>query len=163
MAKANPDQDFIGVEVYRVGVGSLLADLEEHALTNVRVFCADVVEVLEQAIPDGSVDRIQLFFPDPWPKKRHHKRRLVQDAFVEKIADKLQAGGVFHMATDWHAYADHMLKVMSNSPRFSNHAGLGQFAQRPAYRCLTKYEQRGQALGHGVWDLIFTLEKIAEY
>ena len=155
MAKANADQDFIGVEVYRSGVGSLLADLEDQAVTNVRVFAADIIEVFEQAIPDASVDRVQLFFPDPWPKKRHHKRRLLQNAFVEKVAAKLRPGGVFHMATDWQDYAKHMLTTMSNSPYFSNQAGPGQFAERPAYRPLTKYEQRGQALGHGVWDLLF--------
>lgn len=155
MAKANPDQRFIGIEVYRSGVGSLLADLEEHNLQNVHIFCDDAVDVLENSIPDASLDRVQLFFPDPWPKKRHHKRRLVQPLFVEKIANKLKSGGVFHIATDWQDYAEHILAVLSSSSRFFNSAGAGQFTQRPAYRPLTKYERRGQALGHEVWDLIF--------
>ena len=155
MALANPDQNFIGVEVYRTGVGNLLANLEDQGVMNVRVLCADAVVVLEEALSDNSLDRVQLFFPDPWPKKRHHKRRLLQTPFAEKIADKLKSGGVFHMATDWENYAEHMLVVLSTSPHFINSAGLGQFAERPSYRPLTKYEQRGQALGHGVWDLLF--------
>lgn len=155
MAKANPEEDFIGIEVYQAGIGSLLADLEDHAISNVRIVCADVVEVFAQLIADASLDRVQLFFPDPWPKKRHHKRRLVQDAFVDKLAAKLRPAGVFHIASDWQEYADSILMVVERSPHFINQAGAGQFALRPAYRPLTKYEQRGQALGHGVWDLLF--------
>lgn len=156
MAMAAPSQDFIGIEVYRSGVGSLLADLEAQHITNVRVFCMDAVVVLEQAISDASVDRVQLFFPDPWPKKRHHKRRLIQSAFVEKVAKKLRTGGVLHIATDWEDYAHHSLEVLSQSPSFINLVDLpSKFIKRPDYRPLTKYEKRGKNLGHGVWDLIF--------
>ncbi|HHJ18069.1 MAG TPA: tRNA (guanosine(46)-N7)-methyltransferase TrmB [Gammaproteobacteria bacterium] len=155
MAANEPDVDFIGVEVHRPGVGHLLIRLEEQELTNVRVFCHDAVEVLEQRIGDASLDRVLLFFPDPWPKRKHHKRRIVQPDFVARIARKLKPGGLFHMATDWEHYAAHMLKVMQAAPGFVNCAPDGGYAERPAWRPATKFEQRGRRLGHGVQDLLF--------
>ncbi len=155
MAKEFPEYNYLGVEVYRPGVGALFIGLNELGLDNVRVFNADAVEILEQAIPDGSLEKVLIFFPDPWPKKKHHKRRLVQLEFVELVRRKLVAGCVLHLATDWENYAEHMLEVMTNAPGFVNSAGEGSYAPRPAYRSLTKFEKRGQKLGHGVWDLVF--------
>jgi tRNA (guanine-N7-)-methyltransferase len=113
------------------------------------------MDVLEDCIPDASIARLQLYFPDPWHKKKHHKRRIVQPAFVQKIRRKLIAGGVFHLATDWENYAEHMLEVMSQAEGFSNLAEQGDYSPRPAYRPITKFEKRGARLGHGVWDLLF--------
>lgn len=158
MAEANPQQNFIGIEVHRPGVGALLKLVEEKGLTNVRVFNDDAIEVLKKRIPKNSLDGVYLFFPDPWHKKRHHKRRIVQPAFAQTIADHLKTGGRFHMATDWEDYAEHMMAVMSAAKDFRNTHPDRQFTPRPDYRPLTKFEQRGQRLGHGVWDLIF--EKI---
>lgn len=155
MAQANPEQDYLGIEVHRPGVGSLLRQIEQQGLNNVRVMCADAVQVLEQHITDRSFDAIHLFFPDPWPKRRHHKRRLVQEQFVALIAQKLKPNGVFHFATDWQEYAGQVLDVMSNAPEFINAAGSGNFSPRPGYRPLTKFERRGQRLGHPAWDLVF--------
>lgn len=159
MARANPELNYIGIEVHRPGVGNLLLQIEQDHIQNVRVICADAVEVLEQMIPDASLHRVQLFFPDPWHKKKHHKRRIVQPRFVELLRQKLKVGGVFHMATDWQDYAEHMLAVMSAAEGFVNQASAGEYARRPDYRPLTKFEQRGQRLGHGVWDLLF--ERVA--
>ena len=156
MAAQDPASDFIGIEVHRPGVGRLLMELERRKVGNVRVFCHDAVDVLEQSIPDAALDRVLLFFPDPWPKKKHHKRRIVQPAFVALIARKLKTGGLFHMATDWEPYAEHMLEVMQASPAFVNcEGGNGRYAARPDYRPVTKFERRGQRLGHGVWDLLY--------
>lgn len=155
MAKSQPEQDYLGIEVHRPGVGALLMEVESNNLSNIRVFHHDAIEVLEQCIPDNSLHGVQLFFPDPWHKKRHNKRRIVQPQFVEFLASKLTSGGYFHMATDWEDYAIHMMEVMSDSSLFSNKFGEAQYAPRPDYRPLTKFEQRGQRLGHGVWDLIF--------
>jgi len=155
MAKANPDNNYLGIEVHRPGVGNLLLQIEKEHLQNIRVVCADAVEVLENNIPDQSLDAVHLFFPDPWHKKRHHKRRIVQADFVKCIAGKLKPGGVLHMATDWQDYAEHMQGVMHAAEGFKNVAGQGQYTPRPDERPLTKFEQRGQRLGHGVWDLIF--------
>lgn len=156
MAKQQPDWDFIGIEVHRPGVGALLAGVEQLQLTNIRIFCADAIEVLRHCIPDASLDLVQLFFPDPWPKKRHHKRRILQPAFVDLIHQKLAADGMFHMATDWENYAIHMLEVMQDSPKFRNTSKTGDFIPRPQTRPVTKFELRGQRLGHNVWDLLFT-------
>ncbi|RRQ21673.1 tRNA (guanosine(46)-N7)-methyltransferase TrmB [Thiohalobacter thiocyanaticus] len=156
MAAAAPEQDFIGIEVHRPGVGHLLRLIAERELTNVRVICADAVEVLRDAIPEASLSRVLLYFPDPWPKKKHHKRRILQPDFVALAARRLAPGGVFHLATDWEDYAGQMLEVMEASPGFTNQAGPGRFAERPADRPPTKFEQRGQRLGHGVWDLLYT-------
>ena len=155
MAAAQPEADFLGVEVHRPGVGSLLLEVEQQSLTNVRVICADAVEVLNSMVPDHSLDKVFIFFPDPWHKKRHHKRRLVQPGFVATLRNKLKPGGLIHMATDWEDYAMHMLAVMNSAAGFSNTAKEGSFVMRPEYRPLTKFEARGQRLGHGVWDLIF--------
>jgi tRNA (guanine-N7-)-methyltransferase len=155
MASEDPAGDFIGIEVHRPGVGHLLLELQRRELSNVRVMCDDAVQVIQHCLPDRSLDRVLLFFPDPWHKKRHHKRRIVKPAFVELIATKLRPGGILHMATDWEQYAEHMLEVLSGSAGFRNCAGTGNYSTRPDYRPVTKFERRGQRLGHGVWDLLF--------
>jgi tRNA (guanine-N7-)-methyltransferase len=155
MASKDPACDFIGIEVHRPGVGRLLMEIEERQLGNVRIYCHDAVDVLQQKIPDAALDRVLLFFPDPWPKKKHHKRRIVQPALVSLIARKLKRGGCLHMATDWQPYAEHMLEVMESSSEFQNAKGKGQYSDRPEYRPVTKFEKRGQRLGHGVWDLVY--------
>ena len=155
MAKAAPELNFIGIEVHRPGVGACLSAAEEAGIGNLRLFCHDAVEVLEQMIPDESIDTLQLFFPDPWHKSRHHKRRIVQPAFVQMLRPKLKQGGLFHMATDWQNYAEHMLEVMSQAEGFENTSEFGDYVPRPDQRPLTKFERRGHRLGHGVWDLIF--------
>lgn len=155
MAKAAPELNFIGIEVHRPGVGACLSAAEEAGISNLRLFCHDAVEVLEQMIPDESIDTLQLFFPDPWHKSRHHKRRIVQPAFVQMLRPKLKQGGLFHMATDWQNYAEHMLEVMSQAEGFENTSEFGDYVPRPDQRPLTKFERRGHRLGHGVWDLIF--------
>ena len=156
MAKAEPDKDFIGIEVHPPGVGRLLNDAAEAGINNLRVYMADANDVLEDCIPDGVLTRFQLYFPDPWHKKKHQKRRIAQPAFIEKVRTKLITSGVLHMATDWQDYADQMMEVMSNAPGFANQAGEYVFADKPSYRPNTKFEQRGERLGHGVWDLLFT-------
>ncbi len=155
MAQAAPDRDFIGIEVHRPGVGHLLQEIEAQELHNVRVLCRDAVAVLEQQIEDTSLDRVQLFFPDPWPKKKHHKRRILQKPFIALLARKLKPGGIFHMATDWEHYAEQMLTEMEQAPQFRNCAGPGHYSPKPEERPTTKFERRGQRLGHGVWDLLF--------
>ena len=154
MAAAAPETNFIGIEVHRPGVGACLSSAQDAGITNLRLFCHDAVEVLGQMIPDQSIDTLQLFFPDPWHKARHHKRRIVQPAFVQMLRPKLKIGGVFHMATDWENYAEHMLEVMNAAEGFVNTVE-GDYAPRPDSRPLTKFEQRGHRLGHGVWDLLF--------
>ena len=155
MAMNNPEQDYIGIEVHRPGVGNLLSQIEKLSLTNLRVMNEDAIDVLNKMIADGSLSAVYLFFADPWHKTRHHKRRIVQKEFVQLLRKKIKVGGVFHMATDWEAYAKHMMRVMTAAEGFSNTAGKEQYLPRPDYRPLTKFEQRGQRLGHGVWDLIF--------
>ncbi len=155
IAGQQPEHDFIGIEVHRPGVGHLLQLLEKRGINNVRIYNTDAVKVLTDCIPDNSLDRLLLFFPDPWHKKRHHKRRIVQPGFVQLIARKLRHGGIFHMATDWQDYAEHALAVLQASDAFSNCAGDGNYSAKPEYRPLTKFELRGQRLGHGVWDLLF--------
>lgn len=155
MAQNETDKDFIGIEVHRPGVGTCLSDASELAITNLRVFEHDAVEILRDCIADQSLDRVQLFFPDPWHKKRHHKRRIVQAEFVESLRKKLKIGGVFHMATDWEHYAQHMLEVMNQATHYQNVSETNDYVPRPENRPLTKFEQRGHRLGHGVWDLMF--------
>jgi tRNA (guanine-N7-)-methyltransferase len=155
MAQAAPEQDFIGVEVHRPGVGSLLNGVLNAGLENVRVFDCDAIEVLDRCIPDASLDRLLLFFPDPWHKKKHNKRRIVQLEFAERVRRKLKPGGVLHMATDWEPYAEHMLEIMSTAPGYRNQAADGTYVPRPEERPITKFERRGERLGHGVWDLKF--------
>lgn len=155
MAKEAPEKNFLGIEVHRAGIGSLVASLHDEGISNVRIAPFDAVEVFKTGLTDNSLAGVQLYFPDPWPKKKHHKRRLVQPVFIKLVADKIREGGFFHAATDWQEYAEHMLSVLSAEPKFKNtEASLG-FAPRPEARPLTKFEQRGQGLGHGVWDLIY--------
>ncbi|MBI2750159.1 MAG: tRNA (guanosine(46)-N7)-methyltransferase TrmB [Burkholderiales bacterium] len=153
IARAHPETDFIAIEVHGPGVGSLLNRIEAEKLTNLRVLRHDAVEALEHMIPDAGLAGIHLFFPDPWPKKRHHKRRLVQPAFASLAARKLAPGGVLHAATDWPEYAAHMLAVFSAEPLLQNTAA--GYAPRPAMRPQTKFERRGVKLGHAVRDLLF--------
>lgn len=153
IAHAHPETDYLGVEVHTPGVGALLKSIGELGLTNLRIIQHDAVEVLEHMLPDASLDGVHVFFPDPWHKKRHHKRRLIQPAFVALLARKLKPGGYLHLATDWADYARQMLEVLSAAPELANTSD--GYAPRPEYRPLTKFEQRGVRLGHGVWDLIF--------
>ncbi|NQY27537.1 MAG: tRNA (guanosine(46)-N7)-methyltransferase TrmB [Piscirickettsiaceae bacterium] len=155
MAENQPDTNFIGVEVHRPGVGHLLKLIKEKKLTNLRLACTDAVELLKDRVADNSLDRVQLYFPDPWHKKRHHKRRIIQAAFVNLLTHKIKSGGYLHMATDWQHYAEQMLDDLSNNVDFVNCANDTGYIDRPDYRPLTKFEQRGQNLGHGVWDLLF--------
>ncbi len=159
MARDFPEYNYVGVEVHRPGVGALLTACGEAGLDNIRLFCCDANDVLEQSIADASLARLQLFFPDPWHKKRHNKRRLVQAEFVERVRPKLEVGGHFHMATDWEPYAEHMLEVMEANDGFENVAGSGCYAEKPDYRPTTKFERRGHRLGHGVWDLIYRRQR----
>ena len=156
MATRESDKHFIGIEVHRPGVGSLLNEARLAGISNLRTYCDDAVEVLKQCVPDASLSRVQIYFPDPWHKKRHHKRRLVQPAFIELIRPKLAIGGVIHLATDWENYAEQMLEVMSNADGFANMATDSGYSPRPDFRPLTKFEKRGHRLGHGVWDLLFS-------
>lgn len=159
MAAQHPEQNFFGIEVHSPGVGACLAAAQEAGVTNLRVMCHDAVEVLEKMIPPASLAMVQLFFPDPWHKARHHKRRIVQPPFAGLVQSKLRIGGVFHMATDWENYAEHMLEVMNNVAGYKNLSGDNTYVPRPDSRPLTKFELRGQRLGHGNWDLMF--ERIA--
>jgi tRNA (guanine-N7-)-methyltransferase len=153
VAATQPGIDYLGIEVHTPGVGSLLKLIDERALANVRIVQHDAVEVLEHMIAPDALDGVHIFFPDPWPKKRHHKRRLIQPPLVALIASRLKPGGYIHAATDWDEYAQQILQVLSGEPTLLNTAET--FAPRPAYRPLTKFEQRGLRLGHGVWDVIF--------
>jgi len=153
MAETHSQINFFGIEVHRPGVGSLLVQTKQRGLQNIRVSQDDAVQVLEQQIADQSLRRVQIFFPDPWHKKRHHKRRLIQPAFVETLLSKLEPGGHIHVATDWQNYAEHILEVLSANNELRNTAD--DYAPKPAYRPSTKYEERGRRLGHGVWDLVF--------
>lgn len=155
MAKAAPHKNFIGIEVHKPGVGACLADAAIAEVSNLRVYHHDAIEVLEHSIKEGSLAGVQLFFPDPWHKKRHHKRRIVQPEFAELIRRKLKIGGVFHLATDWENYSEHMLEVMNAAPGYKNQSATGTCVERPDHRPLTKFEARGHRLGHGVWDLMF--------
>ena len=159
MAKNAPEKNFIGIEVHSPGVGACLSDARDAGITNLRVMCHDAVEVFANMIPDSSLATLQLFFPDPWHKKRHHKRRIVQPEFAQKLRSKLKIGGVFHMATDWENYAEHMLEVMQVAEGYKNQSETNDYVPRPDSRPLTKFEQRGHRLGHGVWDLMFERTK----
>ena len=155
LAAAQPARDYLGIEVHRPGVGRLLLALEGAGLRNVRVICHDAVEVLERQVPPAWAQEILLLFPDPWPKKRHHKRRLVQAPFVALAASRLSPGGVLRLATDWEPYARQMLEVLSTSGQLRNLDTAGGFVPRPSERAPTRFETRGARLGHGVWDLAF--------
>lgn len=151
----NPDKNYIGIEVHRAGLGSFAHDLHSHQLTNVRLVPSDAVEIFKTRFVDNSLAGVQIFFPDPWPKKRHHKRRLIQTEFIALLARKIRPGGFLHCATDWEEYAEHMLTVLSAEPALNNEQKDGGYAPRPESRPVTKFERRGLGLGHGVWDLIF--------
>jgi tRNA (guanine-N7-)-methyltransferase len=155
MAKAHPEHDYLGIDIYRPGIGHLLLQIEAAELTNVRVICADAVEILQHQLPPHSLDAVYLFFPDPWPKKRHQKRRLVEPDFVKLLAQRIKSGGYLQLATDWENYAEQMLEVLEAAPEFINRVAGGGFAPRPPERPLTKFEQRGLRLGHRVWDLVY--------
>jgi len=155
MAAATPEHNFLGIEVHTPGVGHLLQRIGELGLSNLRLMHHDAVEVLNDQLQDQSLDRFQLFFPDPWHKKKHQKRRIVQPTFMDQIANKLKSGGMVHMATDWQHYAEQMSEVLEAHPLFENVASEGLYVPRPEERPLTKFEQRGQRLGHGIWDLLY--------
>jgi tRNA (guanine-N7-)-methyltransferase len=153
IAAAHPENDYLGVEVHTPGVGALLKQVSERGLTNVRVIQHDAVEVLTRMLEPASLAGVHIFFPDPWHKKRHHKRRLIQSPLVSLLASRIQSGGYIHLATDWQDYAEQMLAVLSAEPLLVN--SVTDYAPRPDTRPLTKFEQRGIRLGHGVWDLVF--------
>jgi len=153
IAALHPENDYLGIEVHTPGVGSLLKTIEEEGLTNVRIVQHDAVEVLCHMIGHDTFDGVHVFFPDPWPKKRHHKRRLLQPAFVALLVERMKRGAYLHVATDWQEYAEYVLAVLKNNPLLENTAM--DYAPRPAYRPQTKFETRGLKLGHGVWDVIF--------
>ncbi len=153
IASAEPQHDFLGIEVYPAGVGALLMRIESQQLTNLRIIQHDAVEVLRDMVAPDSLARVQVFFPDPWPKKRHHKRRLIQPPFVALLASRLRPGGIVHCATDWEPYAQQMLEVLSGEPLLEN--TVADFAARPAYRPPTRFENRGARLGHEIRDLVF--------
>ena len=153
IAAAHPETDYLAIEVHTPGVGSLLKQIEEQRLSNIRIIQHDAVEVLRDMLADGALDGAHIFFPDPWHKTRHNKRRLIQPPFVAQLVKKIKHGGYIHVATDWQDYAEQVLAVLSAEPLLQNTAK--DFAPRPDYRPLTKFEQRGLRLGHGVWDLVF--------
>ena len=155
MAAAAPESDFIGIEVHPPGIGTIMIAAKTKEISNLKLYLADANDVLDECIEDDSIDRIQLYFPDPWHKKKHNKRRIVQSNFVRQVRAKLSCEGIFHMATDWQPYAEQMLEIMSEADGFENCAGTEQYSPRPDYRPLTKFEKRGERLGHGVWDLLF--------
>jgi tRNA (guanine-N7-)-methyltransferase len=155
LACAHPARNFLGIEVHRPGVGRLLLGLEERQLRNARVICHDAVEVLERQIAPESVDELLILFPDPWPKKRHHKRRLIQRPFAELLSSRLAPGGLLRLATDWQPYALQMLETLAPIPGLTNLAADGAFVPRPPERAPTRFERRGERLGHQVWDLAF--------
>jgi tRNA (guanine-N7-)-methyltransferase len=154
MAMQQPDIDFVGIEVHPPGVGSLVNAAAEADIDNLRLYLADANDVINECLAPNSLDRVQLYFPDPWHKKKHHKRRIVQPQFLQLIRAKLKPAGVLHIATDWQPYAEHILDLIDQAPGFNNSAGTGHFIPRPEYRPLTKFEKRGQGLGHGVWDVM---------
>lgn len=153
IAKNHPQNDYLGIEVHRPGVGNLLKLIEQDSLSNLRLMSHDAVDVVNEMIAPDSLDGVLVFFPDPWHKARHHKRRLIQPEFVRMLVSRLKLGGTIHCATDWENYAEQMLEVLSAEPLLENTADA--YAERPAYRPLTKFEARGLKLGHGVWDLVF--------
>jgi tRNA (guanine-N7-)-methyltransferase len=156
LAENNPDIDYLGVEVHRSGVGRLLLRAHQGHLQNLRVICQDAVDVLRERIADQSLDEALVFFPDPWHKKRHHKRRLIEPAFVSLVAAKLRSGGTFRLATDWQDYAEQMLAVCNANPALQSMSEKLAFVARPDFRPPTRFERRGERLGHGVWDLSYS-------
>lgn len=155
MAREAPERDFIGIEIHPNGIAQICYEAGQAGLKNLRVIDGDALLALEHYFPDGIIDTFQLYFADPWPKKKHHKRRFVQSHIMQLIRRKLKTGGVFHAATDWQPYAEWMLDILEVAEGYENMAGPGQFSERPDFRPLTKFENRGQKLGHGVWDLLY--------
>lgn len=155
MAEAHPELNFIGIEVHKPGVGHLMLELQRRKLTNVKIFCYDAVDILNQTISDNSLSAVHLFFPDPWHKRKHHKRRIVNTDFVATVAVKLKPDGYFHAATDWEDYALQMLKTLRQNNLLNNAGGTDGYSQRPDYRPITKFENRGLRLGHDIRDIIF--------
>jgi tRNA (guanine-N7-)-methyltransferase len=155
MAEAEPQHNFLAVEVHRPGVGRLLLKLEQRGIGNVRVVCADAVDVLQRRVAPAALEAVRIYFPDPWPKKRHHKRRILQPDFVDLLASRMRSGAILHLATDWAPYAEHMLDVLRGSDMFENLSPAGGSCSRPEWRPRTKYERRGERLGHPVSDLVF--------
>ena len=159
IATQEPQQNFLGIEVYEAGVGRLINEANKRQLSNLKIIKEDGVEVLQKHIADDSLSKFQLFFPDPWHKKRHHKRRIIQMSFLDILAKKLKNGGIVHIATDWKDYAEHIMETLESHQYFKNTIGDHIYSPRPKHRPLTKFENRGQKLGHGVWDIIFTNSK----
>lgn len=159
MAMMKPELNFLGIEVHLAGIGSFAADLHDNQVNNVRIAPFDAVEVFTNSLANQALAGVQIFFPDPWPKARHHKRRLVQPHFINLLVQKIKVGGFIHCATDWENYAEHMLEVLAANPDLTNQNIEGGYSLRPETRPLTKFEQRGTRLGHGVWDLIFIRQK----
>lgn len=155
LAQQHPERNYLGVEVHSPGVGHLMIKLAQQESGNVRILQTDALALLRLHLPAASLASVLLYFPDPWHKRRHHKRRIVRPEFAELVHRTLKPGGLLHMATDWEGYAQHMLRLLTAHPGFTNLAGAGEFSPRPTSRPLTKFEQRGQRLGHGVWDLLF--------
>jgi tRNA (guanine-N7-)-methyltransferase len=158
MASAYPQENFLGVEVHRPGVGRLLLNIEKHGVENIRIACADAMDFLRCRIAPESLAGVRIYFPDPWPKKRHHKRRIIQPGFVHLLHSRMRDGALLHLATDWEPYAEHMLEVIESGDGFVNLAGKGNYQPRPDWRPETKYEKRGERLGHKVRDLLFARE-----
>ena len=156
MAIDQPNQNFLGVEVYEAGVGRLINEANKNKLSNLKIIKDDAVEALTNNILDNSISHFQLYFPDPWHKKKHHKRRIVQISFLDLLSNKLKKDGIVHIATDWENYAEHIMELLESHSHFKNCAGDHMYSLRPKNRPLTKFENRGQKLGHGVWDIIFT-------
>lgn len=156
MAEKNPQLNYVGIEVYEAGIGRLINSTHNKQLKNLKVMKGDAVEILKNNIADNSLSKMQLFFPDPWHKKKHHKRRIVQHDFLNLLAKKIKTNGVCHFATDWQNYAMHMMATLEDNKNFKNTQPAYKYTQRPDFRPLSKFEKRGQRLGHGVWDLIFT-------
>jgi tRNA (guanine-N7-)-methyltransferase len=155
LAEANPERDYLGIEVHRAGVGRLLLRAQQGGLKNLRIICHDAVEVLRDQVPDSSFDEILVFFPDPWHKKRHHKRRLIEPTFMKILAAKLRSAGILRMATDWQDYAQQMLEVGNAEPTLESLSTDATYVPRPDFRPPTRFERRGERLGHGVWDLAY--------
>ena len=155
MCLQEPDKNFIGIEVHPPGVGRLINNAINEKVNNLKVYMADANDVLEDCLPDNTVHRFQLYFPDPWHKKKHHKRRIVQQKFLSLIEKKLQSSGFCHFATDWQEYAEQMLEILTQETMMNNCSDNQTFHSRPSYRPVTKFERRGEGLGHGVWDLLF--------
>lgn len=157
MALANPDKNYLGIEVHEPGIAAVMQLIIEHAIKNIRIIQNDAVKIMQEHIPDHALSRVHIYFPDPWPKKRHHKRRIIQAEFVQLLRQKLSDGGAVHCATDWENYAQHMMAILSDAPGFTNAMGDNQYADNAQLqlRTNTKFEKRGVKLGHGVWDVVF--------